>query len=196
MFIDYVTLMLINMVAGLVLLALYVLRGLDAADGRRWSAGFGAVGLVAFLTGLGVIFTWPLPGVYNITHGELSVFFGIIFLAAALALARGWELMPVAIYAFFAGLASVVIGARVIHLGLTNAPVLSGVGYILTGLAGVFSAPVLMYRKNRLLRLAGVAVLLAAAAIWALTGYGAYWGHLKGMADWTPATMQTMPKPQ
>jgi putative membrane protein len=194
MFIDYVPLMLINMVAGLVLLAGYVWRGLDEGDGRRWAAGFMAAGLVAFLTGLHMIYTWPLPKMYNITHGELSVFFGIIFLAAALAVAKGWDLLPVAIYAFFGGLGAVVIGIRVVDLGLTLTPKLSGIGYILTGLAGVFSAPVFVYRKSRLLRRLAIVVLLVAAAVWALVGYGAYWDHLKSMNGWTPAPMRTASK--
>jgi putative membrane protein len=41
MFIDYISLMLINMVAGLFILAYYVYSGLDGADQKRWIPGFG-----------------------------------------------------------------------------------------------------------------------------------------------------------
>ncbi len=44
MFIDYITLMLINMVAGLFLLADYVYRGIDSYNQRQWIPGFGITG--------------------------------------------------------------------------------------------------------------------------------------------------------
>lgn len=67
MFVDYVALMLINMTAGLVLLALFVYKGLDDKDQRRWVPGFAMVGLVALVTGLHMIWNWPLPGSFNIS---------------------------------------------------------------------------------------------------------------------------------
>lgn len=196
MFIDYVPLMLVNMTAGLVLVAWYVYSGLeDSAGGAKgWSAGFGAVGLVAMVTGLHMIFTWPLQSVYNVTHGELSVLFGAVYLGAALSAGKGWNLLPVTVYAFFAGLAAVVVGIRVIDLGLTLTPKLSGAGFILTGLAGIFSTPILIFRRNWSLRVAAIVVLLATAGLWGLVGYGAYWDHLKNFSKWTPATMRMMEK--
>jgi len=186
MFIDYVTLLLVNMVAGLVLLALYIRFGLIEGTQHRWVPGFLIVGLVAFLVGLHMTFTWPLPQVYNITHGELSVLFGAVYLGIAFSLGMRLSLYTVASYAFFAGLAAVVVGVRVIHLGLTSSPALSGAGYILTGLAGIFAVPVLLFRNVRVVRFIAIAVLVAAAVIWALTGYGAYWSHLDTMKGWTP----------
>ncbi len=196
MFIDYVPLMLVNMMAGLVLVAWYVYSGLEGSpeEQKGWAAGFGVVGLVAMATGLYMIFTWPLPSVYNVTHGELTVLFGAVYLGAAVALWRGWNLGPVTVYAFFAGLAAVVVGVRVINLGLTLSPLLSGAGFILTGLAGVFSGPTLVLRKKRIWRVAVAVVLLATAGLWGVVGYGAYWDHLKGFAKWTPATMRTLEK--
>ena len=69
MFIDYITLMLINMVAGLVLLADFVYRGLDGANPKRWIPGFGLVGAIALVTGLHMTLTWPVPGSFNISFG-------------------------------------------------------------------------------------------------------------------------------
>jgi putative membrane protein len=133
MLIDYLTLMLISMTAGLFLLAYYVYRGIGAKDTRRWVPGFVMTGLIALVTGLHMSLTWPLTGSYNIAFGEMSVLFGILFLGAALALWKGWEMSTVSIYAFFAGAAAIVIGARVINLGMTKRPVISGIGFILTG---------------------------------------------------------------
>ncbi|MDZ7991256.1 MAG: DUF981 domain-containing protein [Nostoc sp. EfeVER01] len=190
MFIDYITLMLINMVAGLFILADYVYRGIDNSNQRPWIPGFGITGAIALTTGLHMSFTWPVMGSFNIAFGETSVLFGILFVAAAIALAQGWDLLTIAIYGFFAGAVAIVVGIRIINLNLTKQPLLSGIGFILTGLGGIFAAPTLYWKTNRTWRLIGVAVLIVAALIWALTGYLAYWNHLEGFQKWVPAPMR------
>lgn len=186
MFVNYITLMLINMVAGLVILATFVYQGFDTNQ-KRWIPGFGMTGAIALVTGLHMIFTWPIVGSFNVAFGETTVLFGILFITTAIALAMSWDLLTIAFYAFFAGLASVVIGLQVLNLGLTLRPLLSGLGFILTGLGGVLAAPTLVYLKdNRPWRMLGAAVLLLAALIWAFTGYLAYWGHLGQFQDWKP----------
>jgi putative membrane protein len=112
-------LMLINMVAGLFILAYYVYSGLDGADQKRWIPGFGMTGAIALTTGLHMIFTWPVPGSFNIAFGEMSVLFGIVFIGASVALAQNWELVTVTIYAFFAGVAAILVGLRIITLRVT-----------------------------------------------------------------------------
>ncbi|MEG3959539.1 DUF981 family protein [Microcoleus sp. herbarium2] len=47
MFIDYLTLMLINLAAGLALLAAYVYFGLGVSNQKRWISGFGVVAAIA-----------------------------------------------------------------------------------------------------------------------------------------------------
>lgn len=188
--INYITLMLINMVAGLFILAYFVYRDLGDRNPKRWIPGFGMTGAIALVTGLHMTFTWPISGSFNIAYGETSILFGTLFITASLALAFGWELTTVAIYAFFAGLAAFLIGLRIINLGLTRQPWLTGIGFILTGLGGICAAPALYFHTNRNFKLAGVGVLVAAALIWALTGYMSYWGHLADYRDWVPATMQ------
>ncbi|MEH2420291.1 MAG: DUF981 domain-containing protein [Nostoc sp.] len=190
MFIDYITLMLINMVAGLFLLADYVYRGIDSSNQRQWIPGFGITGAIALTTGLHMSFTWPITGSYNIAYGETSVLFGILFVAAAIALAQGWDLLTIAIYGFFAGVVAIVVGIRILNLNLTKQPLLSGIGFILTGLAGIFAAPTLYWKTNRTWRLIGIAVLIVAALIWALTGYLSYWNHLESFQKWVPAPMR------
>lgn len=182
--------MLINMVAGLFLLAYYVYQGLDDTCQKRWIPGFGITGGIALVTGLHMIWTWPVIGSFNIAFGETTVLFGFLFIGAAVALAQGWDLLTIAIYAFFAGIAAIVVGLRIINLGLTRQPLLSGIGFILTGLGGVFAAPTLYLKTNRTWRLFGAAVLIVAALIWALTGYLAYWGHLDSFQKWTPTPMR------
>jgi putative membrane protein len=190
MFIDYLTLVMINMVAGTALLAYYLWKGMDEADQRPYAAAFFGVGLVSLVTGLQLSFTWPLPGSYNVGYGDATTLFGVVFLGTALALWQGWNLLPVAIYAFFAGVDAVVVGARIWSLQMTKEPLMSAVGFILAGLGGVFSAPFfLWFKSNRTVRLLGVLLLVITAALWAVTFYGSLWGHLESFSKWVPATM-------
>jgi putative membrane protein len=190
MFIDYLTLIMINLVAGTALLAYYLYKGMDDADQRPYAAGFGMVGFLGIILGLALTFTWPLPGSYNIGYGEATTLFGAVFLATAIALSQGWNLMPVAIYSFFAGVDAVIVGIRIISLSLTKEPLVSGVGFILAGLGGVLAAPFLGFLKeNRIFRLLAAAVILVTALVWAVTFYTSLWGHLESFSSWVPATM-------
>ena len=190
MFIDYLTLVMINMVAGTALLAYYLWRGLDDVDQRPYAAAFFGVGLVALITGLHLSFNWPLPGSYNVGYGDATTLFGTVFLITSLALWQGWNLIPVSIYAFFAGIDAIIVGVRIYSLGLTKEPLLSAFGFILAGLGGVAAAPFfLWFRNNRAARMAGVLLLLVTAALWAVTFYGALWDHLESFSKWLPPTM-------
>jgi putative membrane protein len=178
MFIDYVTLMLINMTAGLFILALFLLKDIDRQNNQFWAPAFALPGMIAVICGFAMTFSWPLPKPYNIAYGETSVLLGFLFLAAALSIAKRWELFPLGIYAFFAGLAAVFIGIRIIDLSLTSEPLISGIGFILTGSGGVFAEIIILNRSRKWLRIVAAAILIAAAIIWARTGYLAYWMHL------------------
>ena len=191
MFVNYITLMLINLVAGLFLLAGYIYLGLSDPQQKRWIPGFGMAGGIALTTGFHMIFTWPVPGSFNIAYGEMSVLFGILFLTSAIAIAFSWDLITVAVYGFFAGVAAIVVGLRIINLGLTKQPLLSGIGFILTGLGGICAAPTLYFKTNRSWRIVGAFVLVVAALIFALTGYLAYWGHLAQYSNWKPLPMRS-----
>ena len=191
MFIDYISLMLINMTAGLAVLVGYILFAAHKDNLKSWAPAFAAPGLVALLTGIYMTFTWPiadlsrgnsqLPNLQfaNVAFGEMSVLFGVLFLAAAWALAKEWSLLPVSMYAFLAGAIAIVIGIRIWNLGLTNAPGPTCLGFVLTGLGGVLAGPFLWLRKSLLVRLIAAAVMIAAAVIWAYTAYEAYWDHLQ-----------------
>ena len=56
MFIDFLTLVMINLVAGSVLLAYYLWKGLDAKDQRPYAAAFFVTGLIGVVTGLQLSF--------------------------------------------------------------------------------------------------------------------------------------------
>lgn len=191
MFIDFLTIIMINLVAGTVLLAYFLWKGLDEEDQRPYAAAFFVTGLLSLTTGLRLAFTWPLPGPYNVGYGDASTLFGIVFLGASLAMWQGWDLKPVALYGFFAGVDAVIVGVRILSLQLGREPLVAAVGFVLAGLAGVCSFPFLnWFRDNKMIRWISIAVLLITAAIWAATFYGALWGHLESFAKWVPATMR------
>ena len=193
MFIDYVALMLVNLAAGFLLLALHFIK-YQASDEAVLAPGFLVVGFVATVTGLAMIFSWPLPGSYNIPFGELSVLFGTLFLGGGIALLKAWNLTGLGVYAIVAGLAAVVVGVRILALKMTNEPLLSGIGYILSGLSGFLTLPAYAFKKSRTVRIIAAVVLLASAAIWAFTGFGSYWTHLQSFGKWVPPTMQAPAK--
>ena len=190
MFIDYITLMLINMVAGLVVLAAFLVWGLEKKDISSWAPAFAIIGIVAIGFGTHMTLTWPIPGAYNMAFGEMTVLFGILYIGAALAAWRKLTMTAVTIYAFFAGLAAIVIGAQIINLGMTLSPLIAGFGFILTGAAGVFAYPIYRFCASRSIRTLCAIALCIAAAIWSLIGYGAYWQHMESLKDWKPVTMQ------
>jgi putative membrane protein len=186
MFINYVTLMLVNLAAGLSLLAGYVYFGLGSSNQIRWIPGFGVVGAIALVTGLHMSLTWPIIGSFNIAFGETTVLFGILFVGTSITLAMGWELLTLGIYGFFAGLVSLLIGIRIINLGVIPISLLAGVGFILVGLGGLFAALTLYLKENRFLRVIGAIVLTVAALIFAFIGLSSYWAHLANFSTWQP----------
>ena len=190
MFIDFLTLVMINLIAGTVLLAFYLWKGIDEKDQRPYAAGFFAAGLISLITGLQLSFTWPLPGSYNIAFGDTSTLFGVVFLATSLALWQGWDLIPVSLYAFFAGAEAILVGYVIMSQKLTQEPLLSAIGFFLAGLGGVGAFPFFMWFKdNKAVRWVAIAILVVTAALWAVTFYGSVIGHMASFAKWVPSTM-------
>jgi len=136
MFIDFLTLVMINLVAGSVLLAYYLWKGLDALAQRPYAAAFFVTGLIGVITGLQLSFTWPLPGSFNVGYGDAATLFGTVFLGTGLSLWQNWDLLPMAIYSFFAGIDAIIVGLRLYSLKLGQEPLLAAVGFILAGLGG------------------------------------------------------------
>ncbi|HEX2951562.1 MAG TPA: DUF981 domain-containing protein [Armatimonadota bacterium] len=193
MYIDFLTLLLINMAAGFALLAGFVWGyRADVLPAKHWVPAFTVIGAIAFIFGTVLTITWPLPGSFNIAFGEMSVLLGVTFLGAALAIGKEWSLLPLAGYAVFAGMAAMLIGIRILSLKMTQSPLLAGLGFLLSGSAGVLALPTLLwFSRNRLFRYAAVLVLAGTALIWALTGYLAYWDHLQSFQKWLPTLMRT-----
>ncbi len=190
MFIDFLTLVMINLVAGTALLAFYLWRGIDEKDQRGYAAAFFGVGLVSLVTGLQISFTWPLPGSYNVGYGDATTLFGVVFLATSIALYFGSSLIPVGLYAFFAAIDAIIVGIRIFALNLTQEPVVSAVGFVLAGLSGLGVFPFLMwFRENKMVRWIGIALLVATTVVWGVTFYGSLSAHMASFSKWVPATM-------
>jgi putative membrane protein len=210
MYRDFLTVMLMNITAGFLLLAHFAWKGLKARDGAAvttktdgsgtrspadlpdfsgWTPGFALVGSIAVLTGAVMMFTWPLPGSNNVPFGESSFLLGGVFVATAFAFGRRRGLQSLAVFAFLAGAVAIVLGARIVDLGMTQRPVVSGIGFMLSGLAAVLASAALTckpVRSNVVFRLALGAVAAAAAVIWAITAFDGYWGHLADFSTWKP----------
>lgn len=189
MFIDFTGVMLIGMAAGFVILAHYLYRNPGPEDREPWAAGFFAAGLLGLVTSVPMILIWPLPGSYNIAFGEPALFLSVAFLAAALTLTKKWEPLIPALYGFFGGITAVVIGVRLMSLGMTQSPTVAGLGYIAAGLGGMATLPAINYRSVRWIALTAAVLLGIAAVIFLATGYLAYWSHLTEFAHWVPATL-------
>lgn len=186
MFIDYIALLLANLVASMAILACFLLFGSHSDDTRAWAAPFAAAGAVAFLAGLHMTLTWPItePTVRfaNIAFGQMCVLSGALFLATALVLAKKWSLYPLSVFGFVAGACAIVIALRLWDLDLTHNPALTCTAFILTGLGGIFAAPFLCLRKILAVRIAAAAVTFLTASLWAYIAFFAYWGHLARFA--------------
>ena len=185
MFVDYLTVMIVNLVAGLALLAIHVVFFLDQ-DQKRLALGFLATGFISTVTGLHLTLTCPLPGANNIPIGELSLLFGVLFLVAGFALIFEWDLLGVAIVAAFAGFAAIIVGLRYFDLGMSRHPVMSGLGFIAAGLGAMLTVPAYFLKQSLLVRWIVALILVAAAVLWAISGYGGYWAHLESFAQYSP----------
>jgi putative membrane protein len=199
MFVDYLTVMMVAVVAAAVLTIAYRLMFLEAplADQKPWGWAFGIVGLLLGATGSHMVLTWPLPGAYNIVIGEPALYFGLVLLGTAFAIRAGESLMPLAVLAIFGGIANIVLSIAMLVHGLSRNPPLWAFAYAAIGLAAVLS-PLVVHRVRALrwVPLVAGGLLAIGALIFALGGYGAYLEHTSadaGFGKWVPSAMRQAP---
>jgi len=185
MFIDFLALMLILLVAGMVLFAVYFFWFLDN-DKKKMAPGFLVVGFLQLVTGLKIIFSWPIPGSFNISFGEPAVLFGALFFALGLALLLDWDLLSLGIVGMLSGVVAIIVGIRLANLGMTQEPVVAMLGYLLTGIVGIAALPGYWLRRFTIIRVLVSLAAIGAAVIWAITGYASYWGHVASFAKYKP----------
>ena len=196
MFVDYLTVMMVAVVAAAVLTISYGLMFVEAplADQKPWGWAFGIVGLLLGATGSHMVLTWPLPGAYNIVMGEPALYFGLVLLGTAFAIRAGESLMPLAVLAIFGGLANISLSIAMLVHGLSRNPPLWAFAYAAIGLAAILS-PLVVHRVRALrwVPLVAGGLLAIGALIFALGGYGAYLEHTsadEGFGKWVPPAMR------
>ncbi len=190
MFIDYLTLMMIDVVAGLGLLIYYLSMGMDSEKGKSLAPAFGVIGLLGLVTGLHMALVWPLPGSYNIPFGEATALFGAVFLAAAVALAKEWDLFSVTLLGLFSGIYAVIAGWGIMQRGMTDFPTISGVSYMVAGAAGILSPLGWKMRDNSALRTLGIVLLIVALGLLGFIFAGSLLRHLGLFSEWLPPVMR------
>jgi putative membrane protein len=188
MFIDYVTIQLIAAASGLLFAGIYAIKFEAPIQYRKsWIYAFWMVGAILFITGLNTIFTWPLPGAYNIIFGEPSVWFGALLIFLGFSIRSDSDLMPMALISMAGGLINLVIAGDVLIYNMTQSPALAFVGFLTSGL-GALLIPFGL--KSKTLRWIIAIFLIIAAVIFAITGFGAYYQHAGDFAHWVPSTMK------
>lgn len=186
LFIDYVALMLANLVFALVLLAVYAAFLIDS-DPKRIAPGFLLVGFVAAVTGFGMSFTWPLPGSANLVFGEPSILLGVLFFFTGLSILKEWDLLTMGIGAVIAGVVAIILGIRLLgNVPETQSPVIAGLGYIFAGAGAILMLPTYFFKKSTGWRAITAIVVTIAAVLWAITAIGSYWMHPAAFAKWLP----------
>jgi len=193
MFIDYITLLLVNTIVGLLAGALFLWKGVDGPNHKPWSAIFAMPGMVLLVMGIHMAATWPVQDVHlpdkvvhlrfaNSAFGESSALFGALLLGIALSLAKGWDLRPVALYSFFAGVTAIVLGASMWYFWLTAVPLLTAAGYISAGAGAVLASAALLAPRLKALRCASAALLALSALAWIATAFPGYWKHMESLS--------------
>jgi putative membrane protein len=185
MFVDWLTLLLVNMMVALILHSLFMWRYIEK-EPKKIIPGFLLVGAIALIAGFRMVFTWPLPGAYNIIYGELSVLLGGFFFMAGLAIHFGWDLLTIGIYALFGGAVAILMGVRIWVSALTSEPFVAGLGFVVTGGTAVLTLPGLAFPKMKWIRWLVALGALGSAVIWILVGFPAYWAHIDAFGKWAP----------
>ncbi|QTA37567.1 DUF981 family protein [Thermosipho ferrireducens] len=193
MFVDYLTLFMGDIVAGFALLLFFVWSGMEPEKSKSFSPAFGVVGLIGVIAGLHMVLTWPLPGVHNIVFGEAFTLYGFVFLAAAFALAKGWDLTPVTIFALVAGIYAVILSGAILKYDITRNPVETFLGYLGTGLTGILSPIVWKLRDNKIIKVLAIILLVLTLLAWFITMAGSLIGHTDpqgSFGKWVPLPMK------
>jgi len=177
-------------------------------NSRPWAAVFAAAGLVSLVMGVHMSATWPVkdapipatPAVAatadhaavpeqpaktadlrfaNIAFGETCVLFGALMLGLALALAKGWSLLPISIYSAVLGATAVAEAFAIWDIGITAKPWMAAGGFALAG-AGALLVPLAVWRPGvKPIRWLAGAALAASGLVWLATGLPAYYMHLR-----------------
>lgn len=185
MYIDFLTMILLNSGIGFILLAFFLLYGWEKREAAKWMPGFLLTGSLNTLSGLMIVFTWPLPKSYNILYGELSVFSGILFLGLAFSLYWNWDFMTLGVYSFFTGILSFLMGIKILQAGITSNPQFSSGLFFTAGISGILLFPLTLFNQ-KFIRLFSACFILISAFLFFVKAYGSYWNHIDKFMEYSP----------
>jgi len=101
-----------------------------------------AMGLVILLVGFWGLFTWPLPGAYNILFFDMYTLLGIIVLGFGASVALHFRLQYVGVLSLVSGFWVLAYGWRAYQLNLTSTPWATFLIYIGFGVTAFLAFPV------------------------------------------------------
>ncbi|MDH4247354.1 MAG: DUF981 domain-containing protein [Deltaproteobacteria bacterium] len=195
MSINYLSLVFLNLAAGLVTLAFWIYLDAGRNTERRWVPGLMMTGLLALMLGLHMVFTWPLPGSANILYGEMSTLFGVLLTGMGIVLMVGMDLLAVGVIAALSGAASLVVAVQMFRLGLAPNPLLHGIAFVWMGILGLGALPMLRLSGSYAFRLFGAVGLMIGALLWAIAAFQGFWQHSRDFQGWVPAAVESSLKP-
>lgn len=116
-------------------------KGLGTAL-RETAVPMVAVGIVILIIGFWGMFTWPLPGAYNILFFDIYTLFGLIVLGFGLSVYLGFRLQYVGVLSIVSGGIVIAYGARAYQLHLTSTPWAMFLMYLGWGVTAILAFPV------------------------------------------------------
>jgi uncharacterized membrane protein len=141
-------------------------------NAKSLRVGFGVATLVAgfylFLTGVSISITWPFAiqnGVYNVLFGGIASLGGLVSIAGAAVLILDVNPKPVSYFAAVVGVYAIVDSYAIVHYNLTNAPLLSALGYLSFVAPALLSVP-LTHFQNKWWRWLFIIFAFLFAAAW------------------------------
>ena len=141
----------------------------------------GAAGFYLFLAGAVISFIWPFAisgGVYNVLFGGIATLGGLVLLAGSITLAMNVDFRPVTYFAAVVGIYALVDAYAMIIYELTNAPLLSALGYLSFAAPALLSVPSAHFGSKRWRIVFTVFAFLFAAA-WMYEAASFSIAHLK-----------------
>ncbi|GGP20092.1 hypothetical protein GCM10007981_06770 [Thermocladium modestius] len=194
-FIDYLTAMMTLSIA-VDLAAIYMAYRLSNPIQREDSAGMEeiksigltllALSLPTLIYGLSMSITWPLPGGYNLLFGDPFAYLGVVALMGGLLLYFSpTKLKAASLPVGFLSLITIVYGASILTHGLTSEPTLAFAFYLFEGLGGI-SMALLLFKQNKAIAYATMALLAIAAIIILIVDGGAIFQHPALFAKYAP----------
>lgn len=177
-FIDYLTIMLIDLAGGLINLTWFLWKLNKPKEYSKFVSGFLLVGILGLLTSLPMVLTWPLPGSYNIAFGEPMLLFSLIFLLLAISIIKQWPWDGIVVFAVLGSIMAIVIGIAIYSFNLTNTPFFAMMGYLMTAFGALISSYLVYRPKNKPLLILATILFVLSTILWLYIGYYAYYMHL------------------